>query len=269
MRAASACLGRAAYIWLLNTDTAVQPDTLFRLVAAAEADPGTGMVSPVLYFYSSPQRIQNCGVTVNYRDYVLRDLNSLDDISPDNADRLLLWGTALLINVSVFYKIGLFNEKYFIYGEDMEFSLRALKAGFRTRVVRSAAVRHKSHDYDIKGRQGLPNYFYFYSTRNSLWFWLSQSRGLAKKLAYLGKFLPETFAWLGHHKKELNPEGCRATLDGLICGIFNIGGEWKRKNLVPDCISRILLWHPYLISDIISGKFFKITKSFMGRLKRA
>src|SRR5579871_1995174 len=51
----------ASYIWLLNNDTVVDPDSLEAMVAVAEADAGVGAVGVVLYDMSNPEHIQVWG----------------------------------------------------------------------------------------------------------------------------------------------------------------------------------------------------------------
>jgi GT2 family glycosyltransferase len=52
-------------------------------------------------------------------------------------------GTAMLIRRAVFERIGLLDEDYFFYFEDLDFCLRAGCAGFASRCVRSAVARHQ------------------------------------------------------------------------------------------------------------------------------
>ncbi len=49
----------------------------------------------------------------------------------------------MLIRKSVFEKIGLFDEKFFLYLEDLDFCLRAQKVGFALFFVPQARVWHK------------------------------------------------------------------------------------------------------------------------------
>lgn len=52
-------------------------------------------------------------------------------------------GCAMFIKTEVFKKIGLFNEKYFLYFEDVDFCLRARKAGFNLAVEPKSLVFHR------------------------------------------------------------------------------------------------------------------------------
>jgi hypothetical protein len=51
-------------------------------------------------------------------------------------------GCAMLVRAEVFRKIGLFDEDFFLYWEDVDFSLRTKKAGFKSMVVSNSWVYH-------------------------------------------------------------------------------------------------------------------------------
>ncbi len=53
-----------------------------------------------------------------------------------------IYGASMLVRKEVFEKIGFFNEKYFLFFEDVDFSLRATKAGFRLNWAPGALVTH-------------------------------------------------------------------------------------------------------------------------------
>jgi len=52
-------------------------------------------------------------------------------------------GCCMMIKREVFERIGFFDEEFFLYYEDVDFCLRAKKAGFKTFVLPSASVVHK------------------------------------------------------------------------------------------------------------------------------
>ncbi len=52
-------------------------------------------------------------------------------------------GCALLVPREVFEKVGLFDERYFAYYEDLDFSFRVKEAGFRMILVPEARLWHK------------------------------------------------------------------------------------------------------------------------------
>ena len=73
-------------------------------------------------------------------------LRQLDDGSFDEIREVsFLTGCAFLIKAEVVRKIGVMEEVYFHFFEDIEWSLRVLKAGYKTFYVPAAKIWHKEH----------------------------------------------------------------------------------------------------------------------------
>ena len=72
-------------------------------------------------------------------------------------------GCALLIPLGVFDKIGLLDETFFLYAEDVDFIARAVGAGFRVVFVPDAVIYHR--ESASSGGFGSPLTVY-YTTRN-------------------------------------------------------------------------------------------------------
>jgi GT2 family glycosyltransferase len=119
----------ADYMWLLNNDTIIDRDCLDALVAVGEKDDRIGLLSPIVYEHASPHAIQFAGTVVDLPGERCPTLTSPDDPAVlGNEGRLALWGTALLVKRRVVEKIGILDERYFAYVEDMDFSVRAMAA---------------------------------------------------------------------------------------------------------------------------------------------
>ncbi|MDP2654681.1 MAG: glycosyltransferase family 2 protein [Candidatus Omnitrophota bacterium] len=244
------------YVLLLNADAFVEPDTIEKMVRKAESSPDIGLVSPVLYYFSS-RRLQHCGAGINWEKCTKicpTDIRDIDKIPPD---RFWVWFTATLVKRKVIDVIGLFEEKYFCYCEDQEYSLRAYRAGFKIAVATDAKVFHRCHEIDVKGQADLPPYFFFYITRNNFFFFQKYS---SRKFRFYRKFLAKTFAELGHSQKEGRLEAVDAYLDGLYCGLKGIAGRWDKTKKMPRWIKAIILAHPFFWSDMLNGDFLKIFK---------
>lgn len=156
---------RCDYVLLLNNDTAVAPDFLSHLMAHAGPD---RLLAPKIYFYDDRTLINNHLGTYDFRRGIHRDWfyrkrdteasRRVQDVSMAN-------GCALLFPVAAADKIGLFDETFFLYAEDIDFILRAVGAGFRVRFVPDAVVYHR--ESASSGGHGSPLTVY-YTTRNRL-----------------------------------------------------------------------------------------------------
>lgn len=142
-------LGRGTdYLLLLNNDTIVAPDFLTQLVRVAESDEKIGAASPKVLFFDHPDRLNYAGG--EHRRWRLFPkvfgLRQLDDGRYDKIREVsLLTGCAFLIKAEVVRKIGVLEEIYFHFYEDIEWSLRVLKAGYKTFYVPAAKIWHKEH----------------------------------------------------------------------------------------------------------------------------
>lgn len=136
------------YLLLLNNDTIVAPDFLSQLVHVTESDETIGAASPKVLFFDHPDRLNYAGG--EHRRWRLFPkpfgLRQLDDGRYDKLREVsLLTGCAFLIKAEVVRKIGVLEEIYFHFYEDIEWSLRVVKAGYKAMYVPSAKIWHKEH----------------------------------------------------------------------------------------------------------------------------
>lgn len=139
---------RAAGDWilLLNSDTIVSTSDLLRLLLITQASHRL-VAAPKLLTKS--KNIQN---NVGYFDGLFENPINYLFVRPrfvdcskitSEVDVDLLTGAAMLIHRSVFNKVGLLDEeRFFMYFEDIDFSLRLHKAGIKVLYVPSVQVVH-------------------------------------------------------------------------------------------------------------------------------
>jgi GT2 family glycosyltransferase len=171
------------YIVLLNNDTTVSPDFLQKLVAVAKADPKAGMIVPKIYFsegleyqkesYSSEQKgkvLWFGGGSIDWAnlDAFHRGVDEVDRGQFDQRqDTQFATGCCVLIPRSVLDRAGMLDPRYFLYLEDVDWSLRIYEAGYELRFVPEAVIWHKNAG--SSGGSGSPLHKY-YQTRNRLFF---------------------------------------------------------------------------------------------------
>ena len=135
---------RADVAVVLNTDITVPPDWLMQLMAPMLADPQLGIAGCKLY-YPGGRSIQHAGGYVTTPQawpghYGLND----EDLGQHDAIRDVDYviGAALAVKRSVWEQIGLFDEGYFLYYEDVDYCQRAQRAGFRVVYIPTAWLTH-------------------------------------------------------------------------------------------------------------------------------
>lgn len=136
----------ADYVFLLNNDTVIAPDTIRNLVDPLEADDEVGIVAPMIYYYNQANTIQACGSMMDVwranataRGHRESDTGQFDEPARVNHAN----GAAVMIDRAVFDEVGFLDEEYGYYTEDLDFSYRATKAGFVIVAVPGATVQHK------------------------------------------------------------------------------------------------------------------------------
>lgn len=188
----------ADYIFVLNNDTLVDKNILISLVHAASAG---DIISPKIYFapgfefhkgrYQKSELgkvIWYAGGAIDWPNIIGQHLG-VDEVDKGQFSQMkeidLATGAAMFVKRAVFEKTGLFDEKYFLYLEDMDFCVRAKKAGFKIIFEPGAIVWHKNAS--SSGGSGSPLQDYFI-TRNRLLFAARYAK-LKTKLAVLRQIL--------------------------------------------------------------------------------
>jgi GT2 family glycosyltransferase len=126
----------ATYALLLNNDAELAPDALSALVSRAESDARIAFVGArVVEAHGAP--LDHGRVT--FGPYLVARPSSLAAAA---ADTEWVSGCALLVRVAVLAPVGLLDEDFFLYGEDVEWCLRARRAGYRVVHEPAAVARH-------------------------------------------------------------------------------------------------------------------------------
>jgi GT2 family glycosyltransferase len=133
------------FVVLLNNDTAVDPGWLSALHRAFLRHPGAGMFTPKILNYYRRDEIDNTGHVI-FRDGLGRGRHRLekDDGRFDEEGEVLSpSGCAGVYRNEMLDEIGLLDETFFAYGEDVDLGLRARWAGWGCHYVPDAVVYHK------------------------------------------------------------------------------------------------------------------------------
>jgi hypothetical protein len=139
----------ARYILLLNNDTVVDPDILTELVTVAEKDKRIGLLGPKTYYHSHEGRkdiiVYAGGKITPWRDMVYEHVGSGErDIGQYEEDKDTDWctGGGVMIRADL-ARQRLLNTMYPFGNEDVEYSIKARKDGWRVVYVHRAIMWHK------------------------------------------------------------------------------------------------------------------------------
>ncbi len=134
----------APYIFLLNNDTELEPDCLQHLLKAAEALAEYDVFAPKMLSFHDRTVLDGAGDAYlrGGAGYRLGTMEKDSEIYSQPGPVFGACAGAALYRRSLFDRIGLFDEDFFAYLEDVDFNLRLNRAGGRAWYVPEAKVYH-------------------------------------------------------------------------------------------------------------------------------
>jgi GT2 family glycosyltransferase len=190
---AAALAQGAEWVLVLNEDTVLAPDCIDRLVQAGQDDPRAGMTGPMVYHHDEPAIIQSAGGRMG-RDWQAFHLaqNEPDQgqfAQPREVDWLS--GCAILVRRQVIEELGMLDERFFYYWEEVEWCVRAGKAGWRILHVPQAKLWHKGVQRDYRPSPAVT----YYATRNRFMLLAKHRAPLAAWMVAWGQILRTLASW--------------------------------------------------------------------------
>jgi hypothetical protein len=149
-------IAKGQYLFLLNPDTVVHKDSLDNLIRVLDENPDIGACGPKLIDENNiPYRPEGYVPTFHSIFYAKTFFRMLGifrghykKLTADNLDYNRqtdveqLSGSALMVRRSVMEEIGLWDESFFMYYEDVDLCLRIRKAGWRITYVGESVITH-------------------------------------------------------------------------------------------------------------------------------
>jgi GT2 family glycosyltransferase len=141
--------GDLDYAWLLNNDTVVEPGALSSLVTAMQKRPNIGICGSALLYYHAPRTVQALGGSI-YNRWTARvghiGLGLRIDDAPSHQDvesrMKYVVGASMFVRESFLEQIGLLDERYFLYFEEIDWATRA-KGRFTLAYCPASVIYHK------------------------------------------------------------------------------------------------------------------------------
>lgn len=173
----------AEYIVLLNNDTLVEKLFINILVEEAQKHPNIGIVVPKIYFakgyefhkdkYAEKEKgrvIWYAGGIMDWT-HLIGSHKGVDQVDVGQFDKEeetdFATGCCMLVKKEVFEKAGFLDNRYFLYYEDADLSIRVKKSGFKIIYAPKSVIWHKNAGSTGGSGSSLQDYFI---TRNRLLF---------------------------------------------------------------------------------------------------
>lgn len=221
----------ADWVMVLNNDTVLDKNIINEFYKASQKNPKAGILSPKIYFAKGfefhKKRYEKsvlgkvvwyAGGKVDWNN-VCATNSGVDEVDKGQFAKEreidFATGTCMFISSSVLKKVGMFNEKYFMYLEDVDFSQKVKHAGFKILFIPKAILWHK-----VAQSSGAGSYLNdYFITRNRMLFGFSYAK-LRTRLALIRESLK--LLAIGRKWQKL----------GIISFYFGSFGKgfWKTEN---------------------------------------
>jgi GT2 family glycosyltransferase len=250
------------YVALLNNDTRVEPGWLAALVEAAESDSTVGMCASKMLFADRPDIINSTGINLDPVgiSWDRRGGELDDDRESEPVEVFGPCAGAALYRRGMLDQIGLLDEDFFAYLEDVDLAWRARLAGWRCLHVPAACVYHVHSGTAIEGSPFKNRLL----GRNKVWL-IAKDYPMPRLLLYIPLILlydlaAVLFTLLMRHDLS--------SLQGRLEGLKGLPGLLQRRREVQALkkLEQGRPWHRYL-SPLVLPWQVRVRYQHLGRVK--
>lgn len=232
-----------AFFWFLNNDTVVERGALSALVSTHGSNPRCGAVGSKIYLYHDSERLQDLGggeIAFGHSHHPF--YRQKDQDFPSGIMNGYIGGCSFLISRKTLEKVGEWDETYFLYGEDLDLSVRIKKAGYELFFCNQSKIWHKEGCSGVGAilEPGFPqgvkygleqkhiHLATYYGFRNWVYFMSKYEVGFLRRCFYFLIYLPLYALQLVYHYffyEGRNSGKIRAVLFGFIDSLFGRMGK--------------------------------------------
>ncbi len=133
------------YIFILNPDASVDKNCIGRLVERLEREKQVAAVSPLIYFDGSNDNLWFSGSWMKWRTGERIQVPTIDNGQfKDDGYTDFVNGCAMMIRIEAMKDVGMMDERFFLYCEETDWSLRLIKQGYLIGLQGNATAWHKA-----------------------------------------------------------------------------------------------------------------------------
>ncbi|HCI6838377.1 glycosyltransferase family 2 protein [Klebsiella quasipneumoniae] len=154
----------ADYIWLLNNDTEVEPNSLSEIIKRFRKNPKIGVCGSKLVYSHQRDKIQGLGGLINPFTCATKHIPwlapSKQEYNDEEMEKQISYvlGASMMFSRAALEKVGLLCEDYFLYYEEVDMCNRLKKAGFELGVASKSIVYHKEGASTGYGKSDVADY---------------------------------------------------------------------------------------------------------------
>lgn len=191
----------STYTLILNNDIEfTQPNLLSDMLAYAE-DNNEPIIIPKIYFYDTKKVWMAGGKFLMYKGSTIHVGEGHDDSAAYGREAYFKYAPTcfMLLSNEVFERVGMMDEKYFVYYDDTDFMYRAYQNGFKVKLLPQLHVYHKVSAL-TGGTESL--FSIYYGTRNRIYFIGKNLTGLPYTISMLFTITTRFIKYLKFNKQQ-------------------------------------------------------------------
>lgn len=208
---------RGRFIVLLNNDTRPAPWFLAALARTVCAQPQAGIVAAKLLLFDERDRIHTAGDMMG-RDGIPRNRGvwTIDSGQFDSSDGVFGGcGGAMAVRQELWKALGGFDEAFWMYLDDVDFSFRAQLLGW------NAVLSPEAHVYHKLGGSGGDKLSSFYVGRNTIWT-VAKNMPTSLLLRHCRRIAGAQLSVTTDALRNCRGEAARARLRGQLAGLLGL-----------------------------------------------
>ncbi|MBA3723914.1 MAG: glycosyltransferase family 2 protein [Candidatus Levybacteria bacterium] len=148
----------AEYVLIVNNDTLMHPDMIMHLLSVLDSDSAIGVTTPKIYFskghefhkgrYKADELGKVFWFAGGHTDWanvqsIHRGVDEVDHGQYDTTEEITFaTGCCMMFKREVLEKVGMFDERYFLYYEDADLNERIRRSGYKVYYVPQAVLTH-------------------------------------------------------------------------------------------------------------------------------
>ena len=197
----AAIADNCTHLLILNNDIEIEQDNCFsKMLSIASEKKEDIIVNKVLY-YANRKVWMAGGYMDNWRALGVHYNGDDENYAPFSIAKYVTYAPTcfMMINASVFNKIGIMDEKYFAYYDDTDFVYRACKQGYKLYYEPSLTVLHK-----VSSSSGGDNslFYIYYANRNKIYFIRKNYKGIGKYISLTYTLVSRIFFYFKFDKER-------------------------------------------------------------------
>ncbi len=214
----------AEYLFILNNDTVVEPGIIHDLMDALSQREQLSVVSPLIAYYDDRKKMQFSGCMIDWGNGDLCRQYEWEYIASQKGLLEIDFASwcAIFLKREAIDRVGLLDEDFFAYYEDVEWGVRGAQLGIKSFLYPKVLVYHKG-SRATGGVYSASVYFYLFRNRFIL---IKKHAPFLRKIQFSVTYVFDSVK----KSRQLAAAGKQDLADALMDGVWSaLCGAWKQQ----------------------------------------